>query len=132
MLAALAPALIEAGSGVVVVISSVAAARARRSNFVYGASKAALDSYAQGLGDALAPHGVRVVVIRPGFVRSKMTEGLEPAPFATTPEVVGEAIAKAIDDDRSHTVWVPRILGPLLGVLRAAPRPVWRRIAGDR
>lgn len=132
MLAALAPHLIEARRGVVVVLSSVAAARPRRSNFVYGASKAALDSYAQGMGDALAGHGVRVVVVRPGFVRSKMTEGLDPAPMSTTPEVVGEAVADAVGREGAELVWVPRRLGPLMGVLRVAPRWVWRRVAGDR
>jgi NAD(P)-dependent dehydrogenase (short-subunit alcohol dehydrogenase family) len=132
MLAALAPHLISRGRGVVVVLSSVAAARPRRSNFVYGASKAALDAYAQGLGDAVAPHGVRVVVVRPGFVRSTMTEGLDPAPFSTTPDVVGAAIARAVGDEGVHTVWVPTVLGPLMAVMRVMPRSLWRRIAGDR
>ncbi|MDZ7732443.1 MAG: SDR family NAD(P)-dependent oxidoreductase [Acidimicrobiia bacterium] len=59
--------------------------RVRKSNFVYGSSKAGLDGFAQGLGDALAGTGVDVLVVRPGFVRSKMTEGLDDVPFATDP-----------------------------------------------
>lgn len=120
------------GGGTVVVLSSVAAARARRSNFVYGASKAAIDAFAQGLGDGLVERGVRVHVVRPGFVVSKMTAGLDPAPFATTPAEVAEAVARVVGSRRSRIVWVPWALGPLMGVLRLVPRPLWRRIAGDR
>ena len=61
------------------------AERARRSNFVYGASKAGLDAFAQGLGDELAADGVQVMVVRPGMVRTKMTDGMEEVPFTTTP-----------------------------------------------
>jgi len=119
------------GSGTIVVLSSVAGARARRSNFVYGAGKAGLDAFAQGLGDALAPSGVHVMVVRPGFVVSKMTTGLDPAPMATTPEAVAHAVAAGLAR-RRRTVWVPARLGPMFAVLRNVPIPVWRRIAGDR
>jgi len=116
----------------IVVLSSVAGVRPRRSNFVYGSSKAGLDSFAQGLGDALVGTGVRVLVVRPGFVRSSMTVGLDPAPFATDPEVVARAVARAVARERSGVVSVPPVLGPLFGVLRNLPGPLWRRIAGDR
>lgn len=119
------------GSGTIVVLSSVAGARARRSNFLYGAGKAGLDAFAQGLGDALADAGVRVLVVRPGFVVSKMTTGLDPAPMATTPEAVADAVAGGLAAGR-RVVWVPRRLGPMFAVLRNVPHPVWRRIAGDR
>ncbi len=125
-------ALAEGGGGSIVVLSSIAAARARRSNFVYGSAKAGLDAFAQGLGDALADRHVRVHVVRPGFVVSKMTTGLTPAPFATTPEAVAEAVLGVVTAPRSRIVWVPRILGPLMGVLRLVPSAWWRRIAGDR
>ena len=122
--------------GTIVVLSSVAAARARRSNYVYGSSKAGLDTFAQGLGDALAADGVRVIVVRPGFVRSKMTTGLDPAPFSRDPQTVAASIVGAIDSTggagAGQIVWVPRLLGPLMGTLRLAPRSIWRRIAGDR
>ena len=64
------------GHGHLVVLSSVAGERARATNFVYGSSKAGLDAFAQGLGDSLAGTGVRVTVVRPGFVHSRMTRGM--------------------------------------------------------
>ncbi len=123
------------GSGTeraVVVLSSVAGVRTRRSNFVYGSSKAGIDAFALGLGDALAGSGVRVLVVRPGFVRSSMTHGLDPAPFATDPDTVGRSVSRAVLGGRSGVVSVPGVLGPLFAVLRVLPRPLWRRIAGDR
>lgn len=114
-------------SGTLVVLSSVAAERARASNPVYGAAKAGLDSLAQGLGDATAATGVRVLVVRPGFVKTRMTAGLKPAPFATTPEAVAEATARALRG-HAHTVWVPAQLRPLFAVLRHLPRPIYRRL----
>ena len=127
-----ARALVAQGRGEIVVLSSIAAGRARRSNFVYGAGKAGLDTFAQGLGDAVEGSGVHVHVLRPGFVQTKMTEGLDPAPFATTADVVAAAAVGALDAGRSRVVWVPPLLGPMMGVLRNVPRPVWRKVAGDR
>jgi decaprenylphospho-beta-D-erythro-pentofuranosid-2-ulose 2-reductase len=128
--AALAPAaerLRAQGHGTVVVLSSVAGERARRSNYLYGSSKAGLDAFAQGLGDALAGSGVGVLVVRPGFVRTKMTAGLDPAPLATTPEKVADAIVAGLARG-SHTVWVPGALRWVMSVLRHLPRPVFRRL----
>jgi decaprenylphospho-beta-D-erythro-pentofuranosid-2-ulose 2-reductase len=115
------------GHGALVVLSSVAGERARRSNFVYGASKAGLDAFAQGLGDELAGDGVQVMVVRPGFVRTKMTAGLDEAPFTTTPDVVGREIVKGIRRG-SHTVWAPPVLRVVMAGLRHLPRPVFRRL----
>lgn len=120
------------GNGTIVVLSSVAGARARKSNFVYGSAKAGLDSFAQGMGDALAEHGVSVVIVRPGFVRSKMTTGLKAAPFSSDPHTVAAAIVEATASGRSRIVWVPPVLGVIMGALRIAPRSVWRRVAGNR
>lgn len=127
-----ARALREQGHGTIVVLSSVAGARARRSNFVYGSAKAGLDAFTQGLADALADTPVRVHVVRPGFVVSKMTVGLTPAPMATTPDVVAAAVTRVVESPRSQVVWVPARLGPAFAVLRNLPAPLWRRIAGDR
>ncbi|MGW6025929.1 decaprenylphospho-beta-D-erythro-pentofuranosid-2-ulose 2-reductase [Streptomyces sp. NPDC055099] len=115
------------GHGSLVVLSSVAGERARRSNFIYGSSKAGLDAFAQGLGDALHGTGVHVMVVRPGFVRSKMTAGLEEAPMATTPEAVAEAIETGLRR-RSETVWVPGVLRVVMSALRHVPRTVFRRL----
>jgi decaprenylphospho-beta-D-erythro-pentofuranosid-2-ulose 2-reductase len=130
-LAAAGHTLAAQGRGTIVVLSSVAGLRARKSNYVYGAAKAGLDVYAQGLGDALAPEGVRVLVVRPGFVVSKMTEGLDPAPFSTDPTTVAIRVADALGR-RRDVVTVPSVLSPLFAGLQALPRGVWRRVAGDR
>jgi decaprenylphospho-beta-D-erythro-pentofuranosid-2-ulose 2-reductase len=117
----------EQKHGVLVVLSSVAAERARAGNAIYGAAKAGLDALAQGLADATAGSGVRVLVVRPGFVRTRMTEGLKPAPLATTAEAVADATVRALAG-RAHTVWVPSTLRPLFAVLRHLPRPLYRRL----
>ncbi|MFD9908440.1 decaprenylphospho-beta-D-erythro-pentofuranosid-2-ulose 2-reductase [Streptomyces sp. NPDC059063] len=122
-----AKALQAQGHGSLVVLSSVAGERARRSNFIYGSSKAGLDAFAQGLGDALHGTGVHVMVVRPGFVRSKMTAGLEEAPLATTPAAVAEAIETGLRR-RSETVWVPGTLRVVMSALRHVPRPLFRRL----
>ncbi|MFG2940611.1 decaprenylphospho-beta-D-erythro-pentofuranosid-2-ulose 2-reductase [Streptomyces sp. NPDC048282] len=122
-----ARALQAQGHGSLVVLSSVAGERARRSNFIYGSSKAGLDAFAQGLGDALHGTGVHVMVVRPGFVRSKMTEGLEETPLATTPEAVATAIELGLRR-RSEVVWVPGTLRVVMSALRHAPRSVFRRL----
>ena len=88
------------------VLSSVAAVRPRKANFVYGAAKAGLDAFARGLADSLHGSGVRVVLVRPGFVTGRMTAGMPPAPLATTPAKVGAATAAALRDGRS-AVWIP-------------------------
>ncbi|MFY9929357.1 MAG: SDR family NAD(P)-dependent oxidoreductase, partial [Streptosporangiaceae bacterium] len=81
--------------GTIVVLSSVAAVRPRKANFVYGAAKAGLDAFARGLADSLHGTGVKVVLVRPGFVTGRMTAGMPPAPLATTPAKVGAATAAA-------------------------------------
>jgi len=124
--------LMAQGHGTIVVLSSVAGARARRSNFVYGSAKAGIDAFAQGLGDSVAGTDVKVHVVRPGFVTTKMTEGLTPAPFASTADEVAAAVADVLTATRNRIVWVPPLLGPLMGILRNAPAPLWRRVAGDR
>ncbi|GGU82869.1 short-chain dehydrogenase [Streptomyces albospinus] len=120
-------ALRRQGHGSLVVLSSVAGERARRSNFVYGSSKAGLDALAQGLGDSLHGTGVHVLVVRPGFVHTKMTAGLPAAPLATTPEAVAEAIEHGLRR-RSEVVWVPGVLRCVMSVLRHVPRAVFRRL----
>ena len=111
-LLAAAAQLREQGSGVIVILSSAAAVRPRRANFVYGAAKAGLDAFGRGLADALHGSGVRVLLVRPGFVTGRMTAGLPPAPLATTPEQVGAAVAGALARG-SAVVWVPRRLALL-------------------
>jgi decaprenylphospho-beta-D-erythro-pentofuranosid-2-ulose 2-reductase len=113
--------------GTIVILSSVAATRPRKANLVYGAAKAGLDAFGRGLADSLHGSGVRVLLVRPGFVIGQMTRGMTPAPLATTPAAVGTAVAAALDRGRDM-VWVPRALGPFSALLRAVPRPLWRRM----
>jgi decaprenylphospho-beta-D-erythro-pentofuranosid-2-ulose 2-reductase len=115
------------GHGTIVYLSSVAAERARKSNYVYGSSKAAMDAFAQGLGDAVADSGLRVVVVRPGFVHTKMTEGMSPAPLSTDADAVADAIVAGLRRG-AHTVWAPAPLRVLMSVLRHLPRPIFRRL----
>ena len=117
------------GHGSLVVLSSVAGERARRANFVYGASKAGLDAFFQGLADSLVGTGVQVVVVRPGFVHTRMTEGRPAAPFSTTPEKVAGDIVRGISRN-AVTVWSPGVLRPVMSAVRHLPRPVFRKMRG--
>jgi len=117
------------GHGTIVVLSSVAAIRPRKANMVYGAAKAGLDAFARGLADSLHGSGVRVLLVRPGFVTGRMTAGMDPAPLATTPAAVGTAVAAAMAGHDTRTVWVPRSLAVLAAALRLIPRAAWRRVS---
>ncbi len=118
----------DQGGGSLIVLSSVAAERPRARIAVYAAAKAGLDALAQGLSDAAAGTGVRVLVVRPGFVRTRMTAGLPVAPMSVAPEEVAEATVTALAG-RAHTVWVPGRLRFVFAVLRHLPRSVFRRLA---
>ncbi len=113
--------------GWIVALSSVAGERVRRSNFVYGSTKAGFDGFYLGLGEALAEHGVRVLVVRPGFVKSKMTTGLDEAPLAVTPDEVAAAIAHGINS-RKSLIWVPGTMRAVMSGLRHVPRPLFRKL----
>jgi len=123
-----ANALRKQGHGSLVVLSSVAGERARKANFIYGSTKAGLDAFTQGLGDSLHGSGVHVMVVRPGFVESKMTVGLDKAPMSTTPEAVADAIVVGLRKG-SEMIWVPAQLRYVMAGLRHLPRPVFRKVA---
>lgn len=123
----MAAAMRAAGRGTIVVLSSVAAIRPRKANFVYGAAKAGLDAFARGLADSLHSSGVRVLLVRPGFVVGRMTAGMPPAPLATTPAQVGKAVAAGLAG-AATVIWVPAALRPAAAVMRLIPRPLWRRM----
>jgi len=115
------------GHGRIVALSSVAGERVRRSNFVYGSTKAGLDGFYLGLGEALRGHGVGVLVVRPGFVRSKMTVGMKPAPLSVTPDDVAAATVEGVRR-RREIVWVPGAMRGVMSGLRHLPRPVFRKL----
>lgn len=124
---AVAEQLRAQGHGTLVVLSSVAGIRTRASNFVYGATKAGQDAFATGLGHALHGSGARVLTVRPGFVRTSMTDGLDEAPFAVDADVVGRAVANGLRRGRS-VVWAPGKLRGVFALLRLAPDALWRKI----
>jgi decaprenylphospho-beta-D-erythro-pentofuranosid-2-ulose 2-reductase len=113
--------------GWIVALSSVAGERVRRSNFMYGSTKAGFDGFFLGLGEALREYGVRVLVVRPGFVKSKMTTGLEEAPLAVAPDQVAEAAVDAIRAKR-ELIWVPGTMRVVMSGLRHVPRPLFRKL----
>jgi len=127
LLTHLARAMRAAGRGRLVVFSSVAGVRVRRANYVYGSAKAGLDGFASGLADALHGSGVQVLIVRPGFVIGRMTEGMTPAPFSSTPRQVAATTARALARGR-RSVWVPWLLGPVFFGLRMLPQIIWRRM----
>ena len=126
---AFAQVLRHQGHGRMVVLSSVAGVRVRRANYVYGASKAGLDGFAQGLADALEGTGVGVTIVRPGWVATRMTAGREPAPFATTPDAVAADVVAGLRKGAA-VVWSPAPLKLVFAVLRLLPGALWRRMPG--
>jgi short-subunit dehydrogenase len=127
LLTHLAAAMRQAGRGALVVFSSIAGARVRRANYVYGSAKAGLDGFASGLADALHGTGVRLLIVRPGFVIGRMTEGMTPAPLSSTPSQVAAATARALAKGR-RTIWIPWTLRPVFFGFRLLPQFVWRRM----
>lgn len=119
------------GHGTLAVITSVAGERARADNFVYGSTKAGLDAFTQGLADRLAGTGARVMAVRPGFVRTAMTEGMPDGPMATTAEAVATDIVAGLRSG-AHTVWSPAKLRYVFAILKVLPRPIWRKLAAQR
>ena len=127
LLTALTTTMQAAGSGRIMAFSSIAGARVRRANYVYGSAKAGLEGFCHGLADALHGSGVELLVVKPGFVIGRMTEGMKPAPMSSTPAQVADAAVRALLKGRS-SVWVPASLGVLALAFRMTPRAIWRRL----
>jgi decaprenylphospho-beta-D-erythro-pentofuranosid-2-ulose 2-reductase len=128
-LADVAARLQRQGHGRIVVLSSVAGFRVRRSNFVYGSAKAGLDGFALGLSEAVRGTGISVHVVRPGFVHTKMTAGRPAAPFAVGPDRVARDVVRGLE--RGETViWSPGALRYVFSVFRLLPQALWRRLPG--
>lgn len=113
--------------GCIAVITSVAGDRGRRSNYVYGTAKAALNTFLQGLRARLRPAGVSVVTIKPGFVDTPMTAGLPHNPLFADPRRVGEGIYRAMRAGRD-VVYVPWFWRPIMAAVRAIPERIFKRI----
>ena len=115
------------GGGVICAFSSVAGDRARRGNYLYGASKAGLSAFLDGLDLAYRDRGVRVLCVKPGFVKTAMTAGLPVPPFAGEPDAVARAVVTAMDHGR-HVVYAPAAWRWLMLIIRALPRAILRRV----
>jgi decaprenylphospho-beta-D-erythro-pentofuranosid-2-ulose 2-reductase len=126
-LAAVAVRLTRQGHGRIVVLSSVAGFRVRRANFVYGSAKAGLDAFLQGLSESLRGTGVSAHIVRPGFVRTKMTAGRSAAPFAVDASRVASDIADGLARDQT-IIWSPGLLRWVFSVFRLLPQGLWRRL----
>ena len=120
-------ALLEEGSGALCVFSSVAGERGRKPVIMYGAAKAGLTHYLEGLDHKHHADGLRVVTVKPGFVKTTMTAGLEPPPFAGEPEAVARRVLRAIDRG-TPVVYAPAPWRLIMAVIRALPRAIMRRI----
>jgi decaprenylphospho-beta-D-erythro-pentofuranosid-2-ulose 2-reductase len=129
LMTAFAAVLHDQGQGRMVVLSSVAGVRVRRANYIYGASKAGLDAFALGMGEALRGSGASVMVVRPGWVATRMTEGRDPAPLATTPDAVASDVVAGMERS-APVVWSPGPLRVVFALLRLLPAALWRRIPG--
>ncbi|MDA3663132.1 decaprenylphospho-beta-D-erythro-pentofuranosid-2-ulose 2-reductase [Mycobacterium xenopi] len=115
------------GFGQIIAMSSAAGERVRRSNFVYGSTKAGLDGFYLGLGEALREYGVRVLVIRPGQVRTRMSAHLKEAPLTVDKEYVADLAVSAAAKGK-ELVWAPGAFRYVMMVLRHIPRPIFRKL----
>ena len=118
--------LLARGGGTLCVFSSVAGEKARRSMVLYGAAKAGLTRYLEGLDLRHADDGLHVVTVKPGFAHTSMTEGLEPPPFAAEADEIAEAVVAGLDRGR-RVIYAPSIWRWILAVVRRLPRGVMRR-----
>lgn len=124
---ALAGRMRAQGYGKIVLLSSVAGERVRRGNPVYGATKAGIDGFALALDHELSGSGVSVLVVRPGFVTTKMTTGMKKAPFSTDADSVAKVVERGINSNKV-VVWAPSILQWLFLVLKNLPTFIWRKL----
>jgi decaprenylphospho-beta-D-erythro-pentofuranosid-2-ulose 2-reductase len=121
------------GFGRIIAMSSAAGERVRRSNFVYGSTKAGLDGFYLGLGEALRPFGPRVLVIRPGQVRTRTTlehwksAGVKEAPLTVDKEDVA-ALAVSASQKGKELIWAPGAFRYVMMILRHIPRPIFRKL----
>jgi decaprenylphospho-beta-D-erythro-pentofuranosid-2-ulose 2-reductase len=114
--------------GVIAVISSVAGDRGRQSNFVYGSAKAAVTAFLSGLGQRLQRSGVKVVIIKPGFVSTPMTAAFKKGALWATPARVARDIRRAMDKGTA-VVYTPWFWRPIMFIVRSVPETIFRRLS---
>lgn len=113
--------------GTIVALSSVAGVKVRRSNFVYGSTKAGFDGFYEQLGEALREFGARVLLVRPGQVRTKMSADVEEAPLTVDREDVAKAVVDGVIN-KKDTVWVHPLFQYVTMVLQHIPKPIFRKL----
>jgi short-subunit dehydrogenase len=123
----LANALEAQGHGSLAIISSVAGERGRQSNYVYGSAKALVTAFASGLRNRLAPQGVNVVTILPGFVATAMTAHLKQGPLFASAATAGRLIVKAVDE-RKAVAYVPGFWRLIMAIIKAIPEPIFKKL----
>jgi NAD(P)-dependent dehydrogenase (short-subunit alcohol dehydrogenase family) len=117
------------GSGTIVGVSSVAGDRGRGSNYLYGAAKAGFTAFLSGLRNRLAPAGMRVVTVKPGFVRTQMTAGMKLPPVLTAePDEVGRAIFAAAEKGGGDVIYVRRVWRPVMMIIGSIPERIFKRL----
>lgn len=127
ILGALAERFAARGSGTLVGISSVAGERGRASNYVYGSAKAGFTAFLSGLRNRLAGQGVHVVTVLPGFVATRMTEGMDlPGPLLAQPGELGEAIFRAVTR-RRDVIYVRPVWRLVMAIIRALPERIFKK-----
>lgn len=119
--------LLDEGGGTLCVFSSVAGERGRKPVIIYGAAKAGLTRYLEGLDHKHRADGLRVITVKPGFVKTTMTAGLSPPPFAGEPDAVARRVMSAIDRG-TPVVYAPAPWRYIMAIIRAMPRALMRRI----
>jgi decaprenylphospho-beta-D-erythro-pentofuranosid-2-ulose 2-reductase len=119
--------LLARGGGTLCVFSSVAGERGRKPVILYGAAKAGLSTYLEGLDHKFRAAGLRTVCVKPGFVKTSMTDGLKPPPFAGEPEPVARRVLAAIDRG-TPVVYAPPMWALVMLVIRKLPRFVMRKV----
>lgn len=117
------------GRGTIVGVGSVAGDRGRATNYLYGAAKAGFATFLSGLRNRLATRGVHVLTVKPGYVRTRMTDGMAlPAPLTADAREVGEAVYHAAELSRRHIIYVRPVWRAVMSVIRLIPEAVFRRL----
>jgi NAD(P)-dependent dehydrogenase (short-subunit alcohol dehydrogenase family) len=119
--------LLAGGGGTLCVFSSVAGDRGRKPVVLYGSAKAGLSAYLEGLDHRFRASGLRTICVKPGFVRTSMTDGLPAPPFAGEPDAVAARVLRAIDRGQPM-IYAPAPWALVMAVIRRLPRAVMRRV----
>lgn len=124
----LAPLLEERGCGTIVGVGSVAGDRGRVGNYVYGAAKAGFATYMSGMRNRLGRSGAHAITVKPGFVDTAMTWGLDGMFLVASPEAVADSILKAVEKNK-NVLYTPFFWRYIMMIIRAIPEPVFRKMS---